>query len=127
MDFIGFMENYKGIVTHDCWKTYEQYENCLHSFCNAHFLRELNGIMETTEFKFPKEIKESLLNMKKLVDTENIISKEVRDSMISQYYSKLHKGFEEELKTNPPNLTRSGKQGRKKQLNDLKRNKNKCL
>ena len=27
------------------------YENCLHSFCNAHFLRELNGIMETIEFK----------------------------------------------------------------------------
>ncbi len=54
MDFIGFMENYKGIATHDCWKTYEAYENCLHSFCNAHFLRELNGIMETTEFKFPK-------------------------------------------------------------------------
>ena len=115
MDFIGFIENYKGILTHDCWKTYEQYENCLHSFCNAHFLRELNGIMETTEFKFPKEIKETLLSMKKLVDTGNIISKEVRDSMISQYYSQLHKGFEEELKTNPPNLTRSRKQGRKKQ------------
>ena len=115
MDFIGFMEKYRGIVTHDCWKTYEAYENCLHSFCNAHFLRELNGIMETTEFKFPKEIKESLLSMKKLVDTGNIISKEVKDSMISQYYSKLHKGFEEELKTNPPNLKKSGKQGRKKQ------------
>ena len=115
MDFIGFMGKYRGIVTHDCWKTYEAYENCLHSFCNAHFLRELNGIMETTEFKFPKEIKESLLSMKKLVDTGNIISKEVKDSMISQYYSKLHKGFEEELKTNPPNLKKSGKQGRKKQ------------
>ena len=115
MDFIGFMENYKGIATHDCWKTYEQYENCLHSFCNAHFLRELNGIMETTDFEFPRKIKETLLSMKKLVDTRNHISKEVKDSMISLYHSQLNEGFEEELKTNPTNFRKTGKQGRKKQ------------
>ena len=115
MDDIGFMENYRGIVTHDCWKTYEAYENCLHSFCNAHFLRELNGIMETTEFKFPKEIKETLLSMKKLVDTGDSIPKEVKDSMISLYHSQLNKGFEEELNANPPSFTKTGKQGRRKQ------------
>ncbi len=65
MDYIDFLPNYKGIVTHDCWKTYDQYDQCTHSLCNAHFLRELNGIKETTDFKFPDKIKATLLEMKK--------------------------------------------------------------
>ena len=71
--------------------------------------------METTEFKFPKEIKETLLKMKKLVDIGAPILKEVKSGMISLYHSQLNSGFEEELITNPPNFEKTGKQGRKKQ------------
>lgn len=115
MDDINFLPNFKGIATHDCWKTYFQYENCLHSLCNAHFLRELNGITETTDFEFPKEIKTTLLEMKKLVDTGIPLSKEIKDTMISLYHSQLNKGFDEELKANPPSILKTGKQGRRKQ------------
>ena len=63
MDDIGFMENYKGIVTHDCWKTYEAYENCLHSFLMPIFKRtkRYNG---NNRIQVSKEIKETLLSMK---------------------------------------------------------------
>ena len=115
MDSTDLLPNFKGIVTHDCWKSYDKYDKCLHSFCNAHFLRELNGITENTNFKFPEKIKATLLEMKKLVDTGASISKESRDLMISRYFSELTKGFEEELKANPLTIIKTGKKGRKKQ------------
>ncbi len=115
MDYIDFLPNYKGIVTHDCWKTYDQYDQCTHSLCNAHFLRELNGIKETTDFKFPDKIKATLLEMKKQVESEMELSTKEKYALISRYKSELSKGFEEELKANPLINPRVKKRGRKKQ------------
>ena len=115
MDAIDFLPNFKGVITHDCWKTYFQYDQCLHSLCNAHLLRELKGITETTDFEFPKKIKTILLDMKKLVDAGIAISKKVKDTMISSYHFQIREGFDEELKANPPSNVKTGKRGRKKQ------------
>ena len=30
----------------DCWMSYFKYDDILHAICNAHLLRELNGVME---------------------------------------------------------------------------------
>lgn len=45
IDDMEILPFYDGIAVHDHWKAYNKYE-CTHSFCNAHILRELNGIME---------------------------------------------------------------------------------
>lgn len=115
MDFINLLPKFKGVLTHDCWKTYDQYDQCLHSLCNAHFLRELNGIQEETDFEFPTHIKKTLLEMKSLVDVGGFISEETKDSLISRYQSQIKNGFDEELKANPPVEVKTGKRGRKKQ------------
>lgn len=114
MDYIGFMPEYRGIVTHDCWQSYNKYKNCQHSLCNAHLLRELKGISENTAFKFPKSIKELLLEMKKIVETTKNISKEVKNTLISRYHKEIQLGLEEEEKANP-NIDTSGKRGKKPQ------------
>ena len=42
----GLLELFTGILVHDHWSAYERYL-CLHSFCNAHHLRELIALAET--------------------------------------------------------------------------------
>ena len=113
MDEIGIIPNFEGVLTHDCWKAYLKYKNCSHSFCNAHFLRELNGIKENNDFKFPDKIKEVLLEMKSLVDSGNPISKELKSNLLSNYELEISNGYGEEEKTAIP--SEKGKRGRKKQ------------
>jgi len=49
MDDIDILPNFQGIAVHDFWRSYLKYDNCLHSLCNAHLLRELTGIYENDE------------------------------------------------------------------------------
>ena len=44
IDEINILPNFTGTEVHDCFKTYNKYSNCDHSLCNAHILRELNGV-----------------------------------------------------------------------------------
>ena len=44
----GVLKGFSGVAVHDCWQAYFKYENCLHALCNAHLLRELQGVVENT-------------------------------------------------------------------------------
>jgi hypothetical protein len=46
MDEIGILPQFKGILIRDCWASDQWYEQCRHSLCNAHLLRELTFIEE---------------------------------------------------------------------------------
>lgn len=72
MDDMGIINNYNGILVHDHWTPYNNYE-CIHSYCNAHILRELNGVTE----------KESVIwsqDMHKLLTDMNIAVHKAKDS-----------------------------------------------
>lgn len=45
-DAIGILNQYKGILVRDGWFSYKQFEQCRHSLCNAHLLRNLVYIGE---------------------------------------------------------------------------------
>jgi transposase len=63
MDDMGVIPNYSGILVHDHWSPYNRYDNCTHSYCNAHLLRELNGITEKESVKWSKDMHTLLTNM----------------------------------------------------------------
>jgi transposase len=44
----GVLKEFRGTAVHDCWKSYFRYEYCRHGLCNAHLLRELQGVVENT-------------------------------------------------------------------------------
>ena len=46
MDEIGILPQFKGTLVRDGWSSYKWYQQCLHSLCNAHLLRELAYIKE---------------------------------------------------------------------------------
>lgn len=67
MDEIGILSRFHGILCHDHWKAYYQYE-CVHSLCNAHHLRELERAWEQDGQHWAKKMKEFLLTLNKKVE-----------------------------------------------------------
>ncbi len=47
LEAFGLLAQFLGVLVHDHWSAYQRY-TCLHAFCNAHHLRELIAIAETT-------------------------------------------------------------------------------
>ncbi len=63
MDAMEIIPNYTGILVHDHWAPYNHYTNCIHSYCNAHILRELNGITEKENTLWSQDMYKLLINM----------------------------------------------------------------
>jgi transposase len=64
---IGILAGYKGVCVHDGLTAYDHYQQCQHSLCNAHILRELNYVIETSKASWAKEMKQLLLEIKAAV------------------------------------------------------------
>ena len=57
MDSIGILPQFRGILCHDHLKSYYTYP-CTHALCNAHHLRELEGVWEEdNKQRWAKEMK----------------------------------------------------------------------
>lgn len=56
MEAMGVLPTYTGIVMSDHWSAYKHYTNSQHSFCNAHHLRELQGISDTQKVQWSKDM-----------------------------------------------------------------------
>jgi len=65
---INILPQFTGTVVHDFWKPYFKYDRCNHALCNAHILRELNGIIENTGQKWAEDMKQLLLEIKTETD-----------------------------------------------------------
>ncbi|MEB9339614.1 transposase, partial [Bacillus cereus] len=46
MDAGEILPSFSEIAMHDGWKSYDAYTNCRHVLCNAHLLRDLQGIID---------------------------------------------------------------------------------
>ncbi len=64
---IDILPRYTGTALHDSFTAYEQYGQCAHALCNAHILRELNYVRETSKPAWAEEMKELLLEIKAAV------------------------------------------------------------
>jgi transposase len=51
----GILPKRMAVLVHDCWKPYWQLE-CVHALCNAHLLRELTFVHETTRQRWPRRM-----------------------------------------------------------------------
>lgn len=68
IESIGLLPRYEGVVVHDGFSAYEQYRQCRHAQCNAHILRELNYVIETSKPQWAMEMKMLLLEIKVAVE-----------------------------------------------------------
>ena len=65
---IDILPRYKGVAMHDGFSSYEQYGQCRHAQCNAHILRELNYVIETSKPRWAVQMKVLLLEIKAAVE-----------------------------------------------------------
>ncbi len=70
MNDIGIIHNFFGLLCHDHWKPYFNYEQCQHILCNAHHLRELTRAFEQDGQMWAEKMHGFLVDLNKEVDSK---------------------------------------------------------
>ena len=112
MDAIGILRAFNGIACHDHWKAYFQYQQCLHSLCNAHHLRELECVTEHEGHRWASRMQKFLLDTNEMVilTGRGELSKKAQARRQSLYRSILRQADKE----CPPEKTKPTARGREK-------------
>lgn len=124
MDEIGILPQFKGRLVRDCWASYKWYEQCRHSLCNAHLLRELVFIEEvdatqkvwtTPLTKLLVQIKDAAAQARAVGELQ--LNHQQQASWLERYQQLLRKA----LKINPPpSPSKEAADAPKKQQRDQK-------
>jgi transposase len=114
IDSIGILPEFKGILCHDHLKSYYTYTNCTHALCNAHHLRELEGVWEgDNKQQWAKSMKALLEEINRAVRDAGGLLEAVESEKYRQRYRAILQNAEAE--SPPPDETnRKGKRGRVK-------------
>jgi transposase-like protein len=100
MDDNGVLKEFRGTAVHDCWKPYFKYEHCKHGLCNAHLLRELQGVVENTGQVWAGLMMDFLRESKRVVDrykeaNQDVLPVDYREGFAEQYIQILLLGERE--------------------------------
>lgn len=112
-DAMGVIPEFTGILCHDHWKSYFNYD-CDHSLCNAHHLRELERAWEQDKQQWAQDMQNLLLDINKTVDENGgKLPPQLSNSYRTQYREILQ---EAEIECPPPDETerKKGQRGRLK-------------
>ncbi|HQJ70620.1 MAG TPA: IS66 family transposase [Spirochaetota bacterium] len=123
IDDMGIIPGYRDRLMHDFWSSYLAYD-CNHMFCNAHLMRELNGIDENYGQSWACEMIDLLVSIKKQADARVY---RLNESTIRGYEKIYDRIIAEGFRANPHPPGIAGRRGRKKKskpLNLLERMKN---
>jgi len=85
---IGILNQYKGTLVRDGWFSYKWYQQCRHSLCNAHLLRDLTYIGEAEP---PHEWWTTAL-AKLLIEIKDAVEA-ARNNSLTEMEGELHKDF----------------------------------
>lgn len=85
LDSFGILPEFTGVAVHDGWKPYAHYD-CLHALCNAHHLRELIFIKESTKQAWATEMIALLRAAKVEADVSVALGKKRLSAKRIDYY-----------------------------------------
>ncbi|MET3208579.1 UNVERIFIED_CONTAM: transposase [Paenibacillus sp. PvR008] len=116
MDELGFLPFYSGTVVHDCLPAYfKDFYYFDHALCNAHLLRECQGIAEHDGHAWAKQMKELLQESWKLTQTarrdRRPLAAAILDEASKRYDDILERGKDEWA--NDAVRAKAGPRGRK--------------
>lgn len=129
MDEMDILPWFKGVMIHDHWWPYFRYTECHHALCNAHHLRELQGVVERHPNQtWAQLIKTLLIEINKAVhEADGILTARSADAYREKYRRILMMG-DKECPLPPPPLSDTpknrGKIKKTKERNLLERLKN---
>jgi transposase len=109
IDHIGILPIYRGVACHDHWKPYYRYD-CVHALCNAHHLRELEGVKEQDKHQWAIKMSELLTEINKRVkDAGGKLDARESESYRIRYREIL---LDAEKECPPPPPKEKGKKGK---------------
>lgn len=117
IDEMGILPKFTGMLVHDHWKPYYQFQLCLHVLCNAHHLRELERAWEQDGMQWAKKMQELLLEINDAVDDAGGVLNQTESEAFRHRYRILL--AEAEIESPPPDEA----QRKKGQRGRLKRSK----
>jgi transposase len=79
IEAIGIIPRFTGWLMHDFLSSYLGFENCLHTFCKSHLMRELVFIFEQHHQSWAKELHDLFLEMLQCIQ-----ERKARDAPLSQ-------------------------------------------
>ncbi len=106
-DAIGILNQYKGTLVRDGWFSYKWYQQCRHSLCNAHLLRDLTyiGEAEPQHEKRTTALAKLLIAIKDTVEAASAASQTELDSRLQEdflnRYDSLIAGAEQAIRGSP--------------------------
>ena len=116
MNDIGILPEFEGRAVHDHWKSYFTFDNCQHSLCNAHHLRELQFVVDQYEQEWAQEMDKLLLDIKAEVETASLYQTSLPPERLAHFEQRYDELIDQGLEANPaPDTPPLKKRGRKKQ------------
>lgn len=102
MDHIGILPEFSGISVHDHWRPYFGYENCEHSLCNGHHLRDLTFVYEQYQQEWSNELINLLIEIKERVDESRPCRGHLDPPVIKRFEERYDEIIKKGLVLNPP-------------------------
>jgi transposase len=87
LDSFGILPGFKGIAVHDGWRPYAGY-GCEHALCNAHHLRELVFVLESTQQPWAQQMIDLLCQAKREVALSLASGNTALDQSRQRYYAR---------------------------------------
>ncbi|QDZ76410.1 IS66 family transposase, partial [Bacillus cereus] len=112
MDAGGILPSFSGIAMHDGWKSYDAYTDCRHVLCNAHLLRDLQGIIDSTGQKWAQQ-------MQKFLTQALTLKKQHKGSLPKETQQHLFTAYQAILKEQPVFSTELKKKGKQTPAQNL--------
>jgi transposase len=123
MDDAQILPRFRGVAVHDGWASYRDYD-CTHALCNAHHLRELIYLEETTQQPWTRKMIDFLRAAKKETDEATSEGLPIGPRRLGNLRRAYDAILSEGEKDNPLSCIRKRARGRVKQtpaVNLLKR------
>jgi transposase len=122
MNEMDILPHFNGISVHDHWKPYFTYTKCRHALCNAHHLRELQGVVEKNpDHKWAAKMKDLLLEINEAVaKAGGVLIEKERQIYRKRYRKILKEGDGESPLPIPPQIQKgqAKKRGRMKKTKE---------
>ena len=100
---INILPHFKGTLVHDHFKIYFKY-GFDHALCNAHHLRELQSVFESTGHLWAVKMQELLKTIKKDKETGKLSVANVK-AYSKEYDAIVHLGYYQQRERSPPKIS----------------------
>lgn len=120
---IGIIPRFAGWLMHDFLASYLSFENCLHTFCKGHLLRELVFLFEQHQQLWAKDLYDLFLAMRRCVKDRRARDAPLTQAELGRWYKQYRKILRAGRQANPltPEQTRKTRPKQSKEQNLLDR------